>query len=96
MRTRELEFWRARASKRGLLVFRSVRATLIACAAAAQKPNELECLLSCLRSPLCARLPARLSPRVRFETRIKQTALMLDLCRAARSGAPSLERYGGP
>lgn len=60
-----------------------VCATLIACAAAAQKPNELECLLSCLRSPLCARLPARLSPRVRFETRIKQTALMPDPCRSA-------------
>ena len=58
-------------------------ATLIACAAAAQKPNELECLLSCLRSLLFVpRLPARLSPRVRFETRIKQTALMLDPCRS--------------
>lgn len=60
-----------------------VCATLIACAAAAQKPNELECLLSCLRSLLFVpRLPARLSPRVRFETRIKQTALMLDPCRS--------------
>lgn len=77
-----------------------VCATLIACAAAAQKPNELECLLSCLRSPLCARLPARLSPRVRFETRIKQTALMPDPCRSApllllssfhRSSPPDVE-----
>lgn len=70
---------RAVACKRALA---RVCATLIACAAAAQKPNELECLLSCLRSPLCARLPARLSPRVRFETRIKQTALMPDPCRS--------------
>lgn len=73
---------RAVACKRALA---RVCATLIACAAAAQKPNELECLLSCLRSPLCARLPARLSPRVRFETRIKQTALMPDPCRSVPS-----------
>lgn len=77
---------RAVACKRALA---RVCATLIACAAAAQKPNELECLLSCLRSPLCARLPARLSPRVRFETRIKQTALMPDPCSSAPLHAPS-------
>lgn len=76
---------RAVACKRALA---RVCATLIACAAAAQKPNELECLLSCLRSPLCARLPARLSPRVRFETRIKQTALMPDPCRSVPSPPP--------
>lgn len=78
---------RAVACKRALA---RVCATLIACAAAAQKPNELECLLSCLRSPLCARLPARLSPRVRFETRIKQTALMPDPCRSAPLPPPLL------
>lgn len=33
-------------------------------------------------SPLCARLPARLSPRVRFGTRIQQTALMPDPCQS--------------
>lgn len=70
-----------------------VCATSIACAAAVQKPNELECLLSCLRSPLCARLPARLSPRVGFETRIKQTALMLDPCRSEFLGPSSFHRF---